>query len=192
MNIQETINEAKKELSNDEQMLASAFKLEKFYKKHKIKIFAVVAIGALYFGGTAIMEKMAYNKLLNANEALLTLKKNPSDKGALSTLEENNHQLFELYSYQEAIKSEDKEMLKTLSASKNDIIADLSGYHLAVMSGTEANSKLNKGVASIYNASVKIKENKISEASEELELIAEESPVYSISKMIRHYSIKGQ
>ncbi len=32
MNIKKNIEEVKKELSADEQMLASAFKLEKFYK----------------------------------------------------------------------------------------------------------------------------------------------------------------
>jgi len=49
LSITETINEAKKELSNDEHMLASAFKAEKLYKKHRFKLFAVIAIAVLYF-----------------------------------------------------------------------------------------------------------------------------------------------
>ena len=192
MSIQETINEAKKELSNDEQMLASAFKLEKFYKKHKIKIFSVVAIAALYFGGTAIMEKMAQQKLLTANSAYLTLKKNPKDTAALTELKTNNPKLFELFSYQEAIKEKDTATLKTLSGSKNELISDLSSYHLAILEGKPTESKLNGDVARVNNAYLLIKEGKISEAKEELELIPEESPVYNISKMIKHYSVKGQ
>ena len=59
-----TIDDVKKELSGDEKMLASAFKAEKIYKKHKLKIFAVVGITIAYFAGTAIMENVAQNEFI--------------------------------------------------------------------------------------------------------------------------------
>jgi len=192
LSIQETINEAKKELSNDEQMLASAFKLEKFYKKHKIKIFSVVAIAALYFGGTAVMNNIAEQKLVAANSAYLTLKNDPKNEAALTELKTNNPKLFELYSYQEAIKAKDQATLKRLSSSTDEIIADLSNYHLAILEGKPAESQLYGDIALVNNAYLLIKEGKVTEAKEELELISEESPVYNISKMIKHYSVKGQ
>jgi len=192
LSIQETINEAKKELNNDEQMLASAFKLEKFYKKHKIKIFSVVAIAALYFGGTAVMNNIAEQKLVAANSAYLTLKNDPKNEAALTELKTNNPKLFELYSYQEAIKAKDQATLKRLSSSTDEIIADLSNYHLAILEGKPAESQLYGDIALVNNAYLLIKEGKVTEAKEELELIPEESPVYNISKMIKHYSVKGQ
>ena len=192
MSIQDTINEAKKELSNDEQMLASAFKAEKFYKKHKLKIFSVVAIAVLYFAGTAIMDNMAEKKLLAGNEALATLQADPKNEAALTALKSNTPELFELYSYQNAMKNSDTETLKTLSSSKNEFISDMSSYHLAVLEGKPATSELHGDVALINNAYLLIKEGKVSEAKEQLETINEESPVYNISKMIKHYSIKGQ
>ena len=192
MSIQETINEAKKELNNDEQMLASAFKLEKFYKKHKIKIFSVVAIAALYFGGTAVMNKIAEQKLVAANSAYLTLKDDPKNEAALTELKTNNPKLFELYSYQEAMKTKDQATLKRLSSSTDEIIADLSSYHLAILEGKPTESQLYGDIALVNNAYLLIKEGKVTEAKEELELIPEESPVYNISKMIKHYSVKGQ
>jgi len=192
LSIQETINEAKKELNNDEQMLASAFKLEKFYKKHKIKIFSVIALATLYFGGTAIMDSIAQQKLVTANNAYLTLKDDPKNKSALTELKTNNPKLFELYSYQKALKSKDTATLKTLTSSTNEIIADLSAYHLAILEGKPAESKLQGDIALVNNAYLLIKEGKVTEAKEELELIPEESPVYNISKMIKHYSVKGQ
>ena len=192
MSIQETINEAKKELNNDEQMLASAFKLEKFYKQHKIKIFSVVAIAALYFGGTAVMNNLAEQKLVAANNAYLTLKDDPKNATALTELKTNNPKLFELYSYQKALKAKDTTTLKTLSSSTNEVIADLSAYHLAILEGKPAESELQGDVALVNNAYLLIKEGKITEAKEALELIPEESPVYNISKMIKHYSVKGQ
>ncbi len=186
-----TIDDVKKELSSDEQMLASAFKAEKLYKKHKLKIFAILGITIAYFGGTAIMDKVSQNKKESANNAYLTLSKDAKNSDALNTLKTDNPALFELYSYQNAVKNADKTTLETLSKSKNEIIADLASYHLAVISGTPSDSKLNAEVSKVYNASLLIKENKIEEAQEELELIPETSPVYNISKMIKHYGIKG-
>ena len=192
MSISETINEAKKELSGDEQMLASAFKVEKLYKKHKFKLFAVVGLAVAYFGGTAIMESIAQGKRESANTALLTLESDAKNAKALEALKSNNPALFELFTYQEALKSADTAQLKSLSSSKNPIIADIANYHLSVIEGKQAESTFYEDVAKIYNASLDIKAGKISEAKDELELIGEESPAYNISKMIKHYTIKGK
>jgi len=192
LSITDTLNEVKKELSSDEQMLASAFKAEKLYKKHKLKIFTVVGIAIAYFAGTAIMENIAQGKREAANVAYLTLEKDAKNAAALTELKTNNPALFELYSYQEALKASDTTALKTLSSSKNEIIADLSAYHLAVIEGKVAESKLNADIAKVHNAALLIKEGKTTEAKEELELISEDSPAYTVSKMIKHYSIKGQ
>lgn len=192
MSIQDTLNEAKKELTNDEQMLASAFKLEKLYKKHKIKLYSVLTIATLYLVGTAVMDNIAEQKLVTANSAYITLTKDSKNQTALDELKTNNPALFDLYTYQEAIKTSDKEVLKTLSTSTNKIIADLSTYHLAVLEGKAVESELYNEFALVNNASLLIKEGKIEDAKNELDLIGEESPVYNISKMIKHYSIKGQ
>lgn len=186
-----TINDVKKELSGDEQMLASAFKVEKLYKKHKLKIFAVVGITIAYFAGTAIVENMAQEKRETANTAYLVLEKDAKDSTALDTLKTNNPALFELFTYQEAVKNADATALKSLSTSTNEIIADLAGYHLAVVEGTSSDSKYHADVSKIHNAALLIKEGKTTDAQAELELISEESPVYNISKMIKHYNVKG-
>ena len=192
MNISETIGDVKKELSSDEQMLASAFKIEKLYKKHKFKLFAVVGLAVAYFGGTAIMDSIEQGKLESANTALLTLQKDENNSKALEELKSNNPALFELFSYQEALKSSDATQLKSLSSSKNSIIADIASYHLSVIEGQEAESNFYDDVAKVYNASLEIKAGKVPEAKDELELIGEESPVYSFSKIIKHYTIKGK
>ena len=192
MSISETINEAKKELSNDEQMLASAFKLEKLYKKHKLKIYTVLTIATIYVVGTAIMNSLAQQKLETANSAYLTLEKEPKNQTALDELKNNNPSLFALRSYQEAVKNSDKERLKTLSSNSNKILADLSAYHLAVLEGKPAESELYNEFAIVNNASLLIREGKIEEAKNELDSISEESPAYNISQMIKHYTIKGK
>ena len=192
MSIQDTINEAKKEFSNDEQMLASAFKLEKFYKKNKIAIFALVAVVILFFGGRAVMGVMEESRLNAANDAYLTLSKDAHNKVAEATLKAKNPELFELYSYKNAIENSDLEALKVLSSSKNEIIADISAYHLAVLEKRPAQSELYGEVALVNNAHLLIKEGKVAEAKDQLSQISEESPVHNIAKIIKHYTIKGQ
>ena len=192
LSISETIGEVKKELSSDEQMLASAFKIEKLYKKHKLKIFTVVGLAVAYFGGTTIMESIEQGKRESANSALLALQKDENNSKALEELKMNNPALFELFTYQEALKHEDTTKLKTLTLSKNSVIADIASYHLSVIEGKEAESSFYDDVAKVYNTALNIKAGKVSEAKDELELIGEESPAYNISKMIKHYTIKGQ
>ncbi len=192
MSIKDNINEVKKEFTTDEQMLVSAFKLEKFYKKHKIKIFISLAIVVLAVGGKQIADLIEQNRLNSANEAYLTLLKDSKNNQALSTLKDKNPLLFELYNYKNAVESGDTKALEKLVASKNSLISDISGYHLSVLEKKEASSDIYNGMAIINNANILIKKGKISEAKNQLALIDENSPVYNISKIIKHYTIKGK
>lgn len=192
MSIKETINEAKKEFSSDEQMLASAFKLERFYKNHKIKIFFFTAVLILLFGGRIIMEIIEENKLNSANEAYMILKKDANNADALATLKEKNPALFKLYSYKKAVESEDIESLKTLSTTKDEFISDMSSHHLSVLEGRVSDSELYKDISIINNAHILIKDGKMDEARDQLDLIDEQSPAYNISTIIKHYTIKGK
>ena len=192
LGIQDTINEAKREFSSDEQMLVSAFKLEKFYKKNKILIFATIAAIVLFFGGRAVIGFLNEQRLKSANEAYMTLVKDPSNQAAITTLKEKSPELYELYSYNKAIKEDNAKALKLLSSSSNEIIADVSNYHLAILENREATSEYYSDIASINNARVLILEGKIEEAKTQLAKIEESSPVYSMAQVIKHYTIKGK
>ncbi|MBD3795400.1 MAG: hypothetical protein IE878_00910 [Epsilonproteobacteria bacterium] len=192
MNIKEGINEASRELRSDEEMLINAFKLEKFFKKNK-KI--LISLGVIIT--VAIIAKLAYgvwseHKLEVANKAFLTLQKSPKDKNAMEQLASNNPKLYELYSYKKAVDENDKAKLKELSASENMMVADMSKYHLALLENTQTSSQLNKEFSAINNAVSAIKAHKMQEAKSQLNTIAEDSPIYSVASMLKHYTIKGQ
>jgi len=108
------IADVKKELSGDEKVLESAFKLETFYKKHRLKLWVILIALVVFFGGRAIQESMHEAKLEKANEAFLVLQKNPTDKASFKILEENNPALLELFFYAEAVKNKDLKTLKKL------------------------------------------------------------------------------
>lgn len=192
MSIQDNINVAKEQFESDEKMLASAFKLEKFYKKYKLLILGTVGAVVLFFGGRAVMDMVEANRLASANEAYMKLSIDKTDTTARAELKDKNPLLFELFEYKNAMDSNNTELLKTLSSSNNELISDISGYHLAIMKGTEASSKLYAEVALLNNAHLLIKEGKISEAKDELSSIEESSPLYNLSKIMKHYTIKGK
>ena len=192
MNIQDGIKEVKKEFSSDEQILVSAFKLEKFYKKNKIAIFTVVGLLVAFFSIKGVMGVIEESRLNSANEAYLVLQKDANNSQALETLKSKNPKLFELYSYTQAVKNRDIKTLQTLTNSKNEFISDMSSYHLSILDGKEADSELYKDFALVHNAYLYIKDKRLEEARNQLALIDEKSPIYSISKIIRHYTIKGK
>jgi len=192
LNIQDGINEAKKEFTSDEQLLVSAFKLEKFYKKNKIAIFAVVGLLVAFFAIKGVMGAIEDSRLNSANDAYLVLQKDAKNSQALETLKTKNPKLFELYSYSQAVKNRDTKALQTLISSKNEFIADMSNYHLSVIEGKATNSELYKDFALVDNAYLYIKDKQLEEAKNQLALIDEKSPIYNISKIIKHYTIKGK
>jgi hypothetical protein len=192
LNIKDSIDEVKKELSSDEQMLASAFKIERFYKRNKIAILSLVTIVILFFGGRGVMSVMEEMKLNSANDAFITLIKDENSTEALATLKEKNPKLFELYSYKKAVENRDIERLKSLANSKNEFISDMSSYHLSVIEGKESNSELYREIATLNSAYIFMKNGKMDDAKNQLDLIDEQSAVYNISTFIKHYTIKGK
>jgi len=192
VSIKDDVNYVKKELSGDEKVLESAFKLETLYKKHKFKIWGVAIALVLFFGGKAIQESMHEAQLKTANEAFLVLQQNPTDKASFKILEENNPALLELFFYSEAVKNQDSKTLKTLSSSKNEIIADASAYTVAVLDKKPVDSVLYKEMALFEEAYLAIGAGDAKTAKEKLELIDERSPLAVITGFLKHSIIKAK
>ena len=192
MSIKDDVNYVKKELSGDEKVLESAFKLETLYKKHKFKIWGVAAALVIFFGGKAIQESMHEAQLKTANEAFLVLQQNPTDKASFKILEENNPALLELFFYAQAVKNQDAKTLKTLSSSKNEIIADASTYTAGVLNKKPVDSILYKEMALFEEAYLAIGAGDAKTAKEKLELIDERSPLAVITGFLKHSIIKAK
>ena len=192
MNIQDNVNYVKQELSGDEKVLESVLKAETFYKKHRYKIWAVVGAIVLFFAGKAIMGAIHEAKLNSANEAFLLLQKDPKNSEALAQLRSKNPALFELYSYEEAIKSKDAGKLEELAGSNNPLIADISRYSSQVLASKPSESVYYKEMSLIEDAYIALKAGKREEAKAKLELIDARSPVAQVANLLKHYTIKGK
>lgn len=190
MSIQDDVKYVKSELSGDEKILESAFKLETLYKKYKLPIWGTAAVLIFFFVGSGIMDGMRNSRLAEANNAFLTLQKKPGDTAALETLKSKNPALFELYSFSEAVKKKDVATVKVLTASKNEVIADSSRYVAANFENKEANTKLYKEMAELEGAYLAIKAGNTEKAREKLELIDARSAVTPLATLLKHATLK--
>ena len=198
MSIKEGIEFAKEELTQDEKVLESLIKVERFYKKNKIAILSISA--ALILGGIgySVMEYMKDQKLLKANSALLKLQDNSKDVNSLKVLKKNNPSLANLYLLKEAILNKNIKILKELSKSKDKIVSDLSLYHLSVFKKSRSQIKeyrlrsdsLLKDLAIFNEAYLLFKDGKIEDGKRLLTLILQDSPIKPIANMLDHYTIK--
>ena len=190
MSLKDQAGFVKEALSGDEKILESAFKLEKLYKKHKFKLWAVIAALVLFFGGRAGMQAYQNATLQSANDALLTLQKNPADTAALETLKTKNPKLYALYSYTEAIKKRDAAALKKLEGSQDEILSDISTYHAALLESKVVDSQYYQELSLVEEAFEALKEGKKEIAKQKLALVGENSPVSSIARLLKHYTLE--
>jgi len=120
------IKEVKEEIKQDEELLVKIFKLEKFLKKYKKPIIAIIALTvAILIGREAFIIYKDY-KIKKANLALERLMSNPNDKEALNELKENK-KLYDLYLLQKGefnkITTKELEEIKAykIAIQKGDI-----------------------------------------------------------------------
>ena len=190
MSIQDDVKYVKSELSGDEKILESAFKIETLYKKYKVLIWGIVVAILLFFIGSTIMESLHQSKLEEANQAFLTLQKNPDDTSALEILKAKNPALYELFTFSKAVKKEDITLLKMLASSKNEVIADSSHYVVATLEKREAESKLYREMAELEGAYLALKAGNVVKAKEKLELIDTRSAVAPLATLLKHATLK--
>jgi len=192
VSIKDDVKYVKTELSGDEKVLESVFKLESLYKKYKIVIWGVVGAALLFFVVTTGLSAVRQSKLETANQALLTLQNNPNDTEALSVLKENNPALHEVYIFSQAAKSKDIKRLADISESKNDIIADMSRYTVGAIEKKPVDSKLYTELVYLEEAYIKIKAGDMQEAKSKLALIDGDSSLSMLAKLLEHSTIKGK
>lgn len=190
MSISESIDQAKKELSSDEQILVSAFKLERIYKKYKTIIWGAVIVLLIFFAGRTVVDSINEATLQKANEAFLILQANPEDAQALQILKDANPTLFELFSFAQAVKKNDVNALAPLSQSKNEVIADSSRYAQKVLANESADSVLYKEMALLESAYLAIKAGDAKQARTQLESIDERSSIGLFASLLKHSIIK--
>ncbi|WP_026804116.1 hypothetical protein ACN2EN_10870 [Aliarcobacter lanthieri] len=190
MSIKDDVNYIKNELSNEEKFLESFVKTERFLKKYKIVILALVIILVVGTIGYFVKNSIDKANLYDANVALNSYLES-GDKEALDILKEKNKNLYEVALYLEA-----KKELKSADISLK-YLKDILDYQVAVLNSSETDldllSKkgdfLLKDYAIFNRALILVNNEKYSEAKELLNQISPESRAAELSNLLKHYLV---
>ena len=198
MNLKENMQALKEELSSEEKFFESAVRTERFVKKYQKPMVVSVIVLLLGLGGGVAYQMVHDAKVERANAALNTLLMNPMDQNALKELSSQGGSLYELYSLSKALRENDLKTLETLKGASSSEVADIASYESAVLSNNDkALDAYTKKQGSIYQElavielavlSIQKGDSKVAHAS--LALIKEDSVVYPMAQMLRHYGVK--
>lgn len=131
MNLKDNISSIKEEISTQEQFFASAFKIEKLYKKYK---FILIGLGAFTIIGLVaffVINFINEKNLLTSNVAYNKVLTNNNDKTSLEELKKANEKLYNIALFQiskDKTKAPNVEYLEDIAlynsaVQRNDIVA---------------------------------------------------------------------
>ena len=191
MSLKENVNYVKDELNSEEKFLESFVKVERFYKKNKFIIIAiiVIAIGASVAYYTT--KSLQRSNQFEANVAFNTVIENPKDAAALATLKDKNVRLYEIAQYINAAKenqnaSTEIKYLKELVAYKKALeTKDINQLNTISMQ----NDFLLKEFAIFNKALLLTNEGKFEDAKATLKLIPSNSKVTELANILNHYLV---
>ncbi|EAI3433619.1 hypothetical protein QFB51_001267 [Campylobacter jejuni] len=187
MGLKDNLKAVKNELDTEEQFIENFIKGERFIRKYKFYISAVVIILVAWFAGNFIISKINDYKTKEANEIYANLIQDPSNKNLLEQLKNKNTNLYAIFLLKENINDFNN------TALQNEL--------KQIYSNTQTNTLLKNIIAlSLGDKSIFLKnydklleaykfleQNKIEEANVLLSQIKENSSLNQIAKNLKHY-----
>ena len=195
MSLKDNISMVKEELSSEEKFFEKAIITERFIKKYKKLMIVSATVVALFIGANIAYDINKNSKISDANAALDKLFLNPKDSSASNDLKSLSPELYEVWSFSQAVANKDLETMKKLESSKALIVADLAKYELANSASSldayaSTQGAIFKDLALVRSAILLMNENKIDDARNKLLKISKESPLNKTAKALLHYGIK--
>ncbi len=189
MSLKENMNFVKEELNSEEKFLEGFVKVERFYKKNKTIVIAVVAIAVLAIGGISFQNYSNASNKQESNIAFNKFLEDHNDQAALDKLKSTNKQLFEVATYLKA-KKENKNVEINITFLK-----DLSQYsqalkdqNIELLSSLSMQSDFLLKEFALFNKALILTNNKnYDDAKETLKLIPKTSKVNDLVILLNHY-----
>jgi len=188
----------KEELSTEEQFFEQAVKTERFIKRYKKPLLSAVAAVVIAVIATVIYDAYDASSRTAANEAYLTLQKDPQNAQAQQTLKANAPRLYEAWQLSKALNDNDTKALTALGGSSSAEVADVSAYEAAARAKDTAaldayayrQNAYYKDLALIDEAVLLLKAGKTEEAHQRLKMVDTQSPVAPLAEALAHYGVK--
>lgn len=198
MSIKNNIDMVKEELNSEEKFFEKAVITEKFVKKYKnVMIGSVVAL-VVFVGANIAYDINKQSQITSANEALAILSKDAKNSEALLTLKSISPDLYDVWTYSDAIAKKDLATMKELKKSSAVLVGDLATYELAQESKDAASldsyaSKQNavyRDLALVQSAIILMNNSELEKAHEKLSQISPQSSLNKIAQALLHYGVK--
>lgn len=187
MGLKDNLKAVKNELNTEEQFIENFIKGERFIRKYKFYISAVVIILVAWFAGNFIISKINDYKTKEANEIYANLIQDPSNKNLLKQLKNKNTNLYAIFLLKEnindfnntALQNELKQIYN--NAQTNTLLKNIIALSL------RDKSIFLKNYDKLLEAYKLLEQNKIEEANVLLSQIKENSSLNQIAKNLKHY-----
>jgi len=187
LGLKDNLKAVKNELNTEEQFIENFIKGERFIRKYKFYISAVVIILVAWFAGNFIISKINDYKTKEANEIYANLIQDPSNKNLLEQLKNKNTNLYAIFLLKEnindfnntALQNELKQIYN--NAQTNTLLKNI----IALSLGDK--SIFLKNYDKLLEAYKLLEQNKIEEANVLLSQIKENSSLNQIAKNLKHY-----
>ncbi|EDP4052687.1 TPA: hypothetical protein R1837_000999 [Campylobacter jejuni] len=187
MGLKDNLKAVKNELNTEEQFIENFIKAERFIRKYKFYISAVVIILVAWFAGNFIISKINDYKTKEANEIYANLIQDPSNKNLLEQLKNKNTNLYAIFLLKENINDFNNTTLQNElkqiynNAQTNTLLKNI----IALSLGDK--SIFLKNYDKLLEAYKLLEQNKIEEANVLLSQIKENSSLNQIAKNLKHY-----
>ncbi|EAH9572819.1 TPA: hypothetical protein SAY65_001096 [Campylobacter jejuni] len=187
MGLKDNLKAVKNELNTEEQFIENFIKGERFIRKYKFYISAVVIILVAWFTGNFIISKINDYKTKEANEIYANLIQDPSNKNLLEQLKNKNTNLYAIFLLKENINDFNNTTLQNElkqiynNAQTNTLLKNI----IALSLGDK--SIFLKNYDKLLEAYKLLEQNKIEEANVLLSQIKENSSLNQIAKNLKHY-----
>ncbi|EKA9792689.1 hypothetical protein OM166_001159 [Campylobacter jejuni] len=187
MGLKDNLKAVKNELNTEEQFIENFIKGERFIRKYKFYISAVVIILVAWFAGNFIISKINDYKTKEANEIYANLIQDPSNKNLLEQLKNKNTNLYTIFLLKENINDLNNTAFQNElnqiynNAQTNTLLKNI----IALSLGDK--SIFLKNYDKLLEAYKLLEQNKIEEANVLLSQIKENSSLNQIAKNLKHY-----
>ena len=198
LSLKQNIDMVKEELNSEEQFFEKAVMTERFVKKYKKPLIIAVAAVIILAAGNFAYEYNKQNTIEAANTTLAQLQNNPKDAQSAAQLKTLSKELYDVWSFSQAIANKDVKTLQALSKSKTLLVGNLASYEAASIQGdakslerySTQDDAIYKDLAVVQNAIVLLNANEIDKAHKKLALIPLDSPLAQVVAALKHYGVK--
>ena len=198
LSLKENVEYIKEELSAEEKFFEKAVITEKFVKKYKKSLIAGLSAIVILALANVIYTQMEKNRIDEANAQLSKLQLDANNQAAQKKLKQLSPNLYEIWSYANAIATNNFAKMDEIKNKNLPILKDLATYESAqnkqdinqLQSYASKSNAIYRDLAIVQTAIIYMNQNKIEEAKEQLAQININSPLNEIVKVLNHYGVK--